>query len=131
MSDEIRKVDYIVGADMFIRMSALEKTGLLDEGFFLYFEDTELCFRMVRHGFNSVIIPEAKIIHLVAQSSSKSTKVEKIAIREKSRFLFFRKCYGDRVAGLVKALLILKQLTRLISKASKKNIDTLKILYRS
>jgi GT2 family glycosyltransferase len=130
-SDETRRVDYIVGADMFIRMSTLEKTGLLDEGFFLYFEDTELCFRMVRHGFNSVIIPEAKIIHLVAQSSSKSTKIEKIAIREKSRFLFFRKCYGDRVARLVKALLILKQLTRLLSKASKKNIDTLKILYRS
>jgi GT2 family glycosyltransferase len=130
-NDAIRKVDYIVGADMFIRMSALEKTGFLDEGFFLYFEDTELCFRMRQNGFDSVIIPEAKIIHLVAQSSSRSTKIEKIAIREKSRFLFFRKCYGDRVARTVKALLILKQLSRLASKADKKNLDTLRILYRS
>jgi len=116
---------------MFVRMSALEKTGLLDEGFFLYFEDTELCFRMSRKGFDSVIIPEAKIIHLGCPVLLQVHKIEKIAIREKSRFLFFRKCYGDRVARIIKALLILKQLTRLVSKANKKNLDTLKILYRS
>ena len=129
--DEMRRVGYIVGADMFIRKSALEKTGLLDESFFLYFEDTELCFRMKRHGFDSYIVPEAKIIHLVAQSSSKSTKIEKIAIREKSRFLFFRKCYGDGVARMVKALLVFKQATRLLSGSRKKNLEILKVMYRS
>jgi len=129
--DAVRKVGYIVGADMFIRMSAIEKTGLLDEDFFLYFEDTELCFRMKRHGFDTVIVPEAKIIHLVAQSSSNSTKIEKIAIRERSRFLFFRKCYGEGVARFVKALLIFKQATRLLSGSRKKNLEILKIMYRS
>ncbi len=127
----IRKVGYIVGADMFIRRRALDRAGLFDEDFFLYFEDTELSFRMGQEGFASVIIPDAEIIHLAARSSSGDSKVAKIRLREKSRLLFFRKCYGKKVAHMVKILYITKQIQRLLFKFNRRNLETLKALYRA
>ncbi|MBA4417253.1 MAG: glycosyltransferase family 2 protein [Syntrophus sp. (in: bacteria)] len=131
LSNSTRRVDYIVGADMFLRKSVLDKTGLLDEDFFLYFEDTELSYRIFRQGFISMICPEAKIIHLSGKSSSDTSKMERIRIREKSRFLFYRKCYGERVALLIKILYLIKNSERLLLTHDKKNLEMLKIIFRS
>jgi GT2 family glycosyltransferase len=109
-----RKVGYISGANMFLRRKALEKVGFLDEDFFLYFEDTELCFRLLKGGYYSFIVPEAKIIHLFGQSSHEIQKDERLTLREQSRFKFFRKCYGPKAAFVLKILYILKNIERLL-----------------
>ncbi|HEY0057409.1 MAG TPA: glycosyltransferase family 2 protein [Pedobacter sp.] len=105
-SNQVREVDYISGADMFIRRTALDIVGLFDKDFFLYFEETELSIRFKRAGFLSIFLPHVKIIHLEGASIKPGidfnyAKLEQFA---KSRVLFFRKCYGTNQARLMKFL---------------------------
>ncbi|MFA6275869.1 MAG: glycosyltransferase family 2 protein [Pedobacter sp.] len=88
-------VDYIAGADLFLRRTALNETGLFDEDFFLYFEETELCFRLKKYEYKCVLLPLVEIVHLEGGSQqSKSNYLLKYQFFAKSRSLFFRKCYG-------------------------------------
>ncbi len=131
MGDSVRTVDYVVGADMFIRKSVLDRIGLFDEDFFLYFEDTELSYRMARNGYASTILPDAKIIHLAGKASSDASKAKQIRMREQSRFLFFRKCYGGTIALLVKTLYLIQYGQRFLFGFNKKNREMLKIIWRA
>jgi GT2 family glycosyltransferase len=72
-ADEIHDVDVISGAFMFIRKSALEKTGLLDEDFFMYGEDIDLSYRFRLAGFRNVYFPNTTIIHYKGESTKKSS----------------------------------------------------------
>jgi GT2 family glycosyltransferase len=56
-------VDWLLGAVLMVRRSALEKVGLLDERFFLYFEDTDWCRRFWAAGFRVVYCTEATMVH--------------------------------------------------------------------
>jgi GT2 family glycosyltransferase len=104
--DKKRNVDYISGADMFIRKSVLDEVGLFDEDFFLYYEESELSYRFYKYGFKSVFIPEVKIIHL--EGGSISGNIEyldwKNTLILQSRDIFFQKCYGRIIAIIVKYL---------------------------
>lgn len=57
-------VDYVIGADLFIRRSVIDKLGLFDPDFFMYSEETEMQYRYKKNGFISAIIKGPKIIHL-------------------------------------------------------------------
>ncbi|HSM55185.1 MAG TPA: glycosyltransferase family 2 protein, partial [Candidatus Sulfomarinibacteraceae bacterium] len=61
--DRLRDVDYVVGAGLAVRRETLQQIGLLDEGFFLYFEDADLCFRARRAGYRVVYVPGAEAVH--------------------------------------------------------------------
>jgi N-acetylglucosaminyl-diphospho-decaprenol L-rhamnosyltransferase len=92
---------WISFAAVLIRNEVLASAGLLDEGFFLYFEDCEYCHRARRAGWDIMHVPAARIIHLHGQSS----QVENMITRAKrlpryyyaSRTRYFRRRYG--VAG--------------------------------
>lgn len=105
-----KEVDFISGADMFIRRSTLDVTGLFDTEFFLYCEEAELSFRIKENGYKSVILPSSKIIHLEggSQTINSEQNFAKFKIVMKSRILFFKKCYGFFSALIVKALYILR-----------------------
>jgi GT2 family glycosyltransferase len=62
------KVAMITGADMMIRREVWDKVSGLDPSFFMYFEDSDLCFRIKEQGYDIVNVPEAKIIHLEGKS---------------------------------------------------------------
>ncbi len=126
-----KTVDYIVGADMFIRRSVFNTVGLFDEDFFLYFEETELCWRMFQNGYRSVILPDAKIIHLAGKSFSDAAETKRIRAREISRFLFFRKCYGERVARMVKILYLFQYAQRFLLGFNKKHKELFKIIWKA
>ena len=66
-----REVSFITGACMLVKRAVFEKIGLLDERFFLYFEDMDFCLRAKKAGFNIVVVPEAKIYHKVSATTSK------------------------------------------------------------
>jgi GT2 family glycosyltransferase len=59
----IAHVDYLRGASLLVRRRALAATGLLDEGFFLYWEDADLCFRLRAHGFALAVCEDAVVRH--------------------------------------------------------------------
>lgn len=63
-------VDHVAGAAMLIRREVIEKIGLLDERFFLYYEDLDYCLRASRAGFTIHINPEAVAEHAVSAGSN-------------------------------------------------------------
>ncbi len=65
-------VDQPMGAALFLRREALEEVGLLDEGFFLYFEEVDLCRRLNRAGRPLWYNPTAEIIHRGGESTGQA-----------------------------------------------------------
>lgn len=86
-------VDYISGADMFIRSSALKETGNFDEDFFLYFEETELSYRLYKRGYKSMVLPAVKIIHLEYGSQNIQSIITNKTF-QKSMKMYFKKCHN-------------------------------------
>lgn len=66
-------VDYITGADLFIRRNVVEKLGLFNPAFFMYYEETEMQYRYKQNGFVSCIIKEPQIVHLHGINKKKPT----------------------------------------------------------
>lgn len=92
-------VEYVMGACLLMPRDALEEIGLLDERFFLYFEETDWCLRAVRAGRTNWFCGETEVAHLEGRSS---TQVSRFAIRQfqKSFRLFLAKHYGaGAIAG--------------------------------
>jgi GT2 family glycosyltransferase len=88
-----RDVDALSGACMVIRREALDQVGLLDEDFFMYSEDTELCFRLKQAGWRVVYWPAARVRHWGGYSTSRVRDAMGVeALRSTNRL--FRKCYG-------------------------------------
>jgi GT2 family glycosyltransferase len=63
------RLDYITGCSLFLPRRALEAAGLLDEGFFMYFEDAELSLRYRRAGFELAVAEGARVLHKGGASS--------------------------------------------------------------
>lgn len=61
--------DWVAGASMMIRASVVEAIGGLDENYFLYFEETDFCFRAKRAGFPTWYVPESRVMHIAGQST--------------------------------------------------------------
>lgn len=62
------KVAYVSGADLMIRKDLFEKIGGFDKGFFMYFEETDLCYQVKRLGFSIVSLPDYRIVHFRGKS---------------------------------------------------------------
>lgn len=99
-NSEIKEVGYVNGADMFFRKEVFDLFGGFDEDFFLYFEETELSYRIKEKGFVSIIDPSVKIIHLVSfyRDTFSDFNYNKLKIYSKSRFLYFKKTSGITAA---------------------------------
>lgn len=69
---ETRQVDWLIGACMMVRREAIDKVGKMDERFFLYFEDTDWCYRMHNHGWKVYYVPDSIMTHLYERSSARS-----------------------------------------------------------
>ena len=66
---EPRKVDWVSGAFMLVRKAVIDRVGLMDEGYFLYFEETDFTRRARLAGWGCWHVPQSRIVHLVGQSS--------------------------------------------------------------
>jgi len=69
MTNSPQQVDWISGASMLIRREVLESIGGLDENYFLYFEETDFCYRARRAGFSTWYVPESRVMHIAGQST--------------------------------------------------------------
>ena len=96
--DAATKVDWVSGASMLVRREVFEKIGLLDDGYFMYFEETDFCLRAARAGFGCWYVPASRIIHLVGQSSGVTGAAKAKKRRPKywfeSRRRFFANNFG-------------------------------------
>ena len=64
-----RPVDWVAGASLMIRWSVFKQIGLLDDGFFMYYEEVDFCRRARAVGWTCWYLPESRVVHLVGQSS--------------------------------------------------------------
>ena len=71
--NETNEIQVLCGAFMFMRCEALLKTGLLDEDFFMYGEDIDLSYRIIKAGYKIYYFPETSIIHYKGESTKKSS----------------------------------------------------------
>lgn len=94
-------VGYVEGACLLVRRQAFEEVGGLDEGYFMYAEETDWCYTMKQAGWQVWYQPAAKIIHL-GGGSSKHRRPQREADLYRSRVRFFRKYHGNRAAQLLK-----------------------------
>jgi N-acetylglucosaminyl-diphospho-decaprenol L-rhamnosyltransferase len=91
-------VDWVTGACMLVRRSAIEKVGPMDEGFFLYYEDVEWCHRMHDGCYTVLIEPSACCTHLRGGSGGDSP-----AVQQNYRDSFYRYCKLYHLSGLAAA----------------------------
>ena len=70
------EVGYISGADLMVKSKTLEETGGFRKEYFLYFEETDLCYRIKRKGWKIYSVPDAKIQHLESRSFSSSSEYQ-------------------------------------------------------
>jgi GT2 family glycosyltransferase len=122
--DETNPVDILTGAFMFLRKDALNKTGLLDENFFMYGEDIDLSYRLMKAGFKNYYYPDVTIVHYKGQSTKKGN-INYIIHFYKAMLIFLMKHYtgpGQKVyLMLIKAAIcfrasisLLKRLVRIM-----------------
>lgn len=103
-ADQTHEVEVLSGAFMLLRREALNKTGLLDEAFFMYGEDIDLSYRMTRAGFRVYYFPEARIIHYKGESTKKSS-VNYVLVFYKAMLIFARKHFSQGRYHLLSVLI--------------------------
>ncbi len=96
---ETNEIEILSGAFMLIRKAALDKTGLLDEAFFMYGEDIDLSYRIIKAGYKNYYFPETTIIHYKGESTKK-TSVNYVKIFYKAMIIFSKKHFGGNQSGL-------------------------------
>jgi len=86
---KIEDVDEVAGAGMLVRKEALKEVGLLNEDFFIYFEETDLCQRIKKNGQRVVWAPKSLVWHKVSSSFGEESPVM-IYLMTRNRWLFMR-----------------------------------------
>ena len=87
-------VDAVNGAFMLMRRKALDEVGLFDEGYWMYMEDLDLCYRFARAGWISWYEPAVKVIHVKAGTSGKNRKPRVNYAFHYGMYRFYRKHYA-------------------------------------
>ena len=85
--------DFLVGCCLFMKRDFFMELGGFDKDFFMYFEDNDLCDRIIKNGKTVVEVPSAKVIHLENSSSKKNSfQNSKLAIIHKiSEYIYLKK----------------------------------------
>jgi len=97
-------VDVIKGACFLLRRSALDQVGLLDETYFMYTEEMDLCYRLLQAGWQLWWVPQAAVLHRGEASSSQMAEAMYVQLY-RSKVQFHRKFGGGWRAARFKGLI--------------------------
>ncbi|MBI3912355.1 MAG: glycosyltransferase family 2 protein [Armatimonadetes bacterium] len=103
--DQPQEVDWLSGCCLLARREMIEEIGLLDDGFFMYFEDVDWAVRAHRAGWQVLYYPEPLVIHEIGRSTDKAVK-RMIVRHHLSAYRFFTKHYPSTRRPLVRGALI-------------------------
>jgi N-acetylglucosaminyl-diphospho-decaprenol L-rhamnosyltransferase len=100
--DQPHPTSWLPGASMMIRREVFDAIGLLDDSYFMYFEEVDFCLRAKRAGWQVWYVPESRVIHLVGQSSGVTSARPKRRPQYwfDSRRRYFEKNHGKLVRML-------------------------------
>lgn len=94
--NSVKEVDWVSGAALMVRREVIDQVGLLDENFYMYWEDTDWCKRIRDAGWKIYFIPDAEIIHFTGRGGgTRSLSLSNFTIYQmhRSAYYYFRKHY--------------------------------------
>ncbi len=97
--DRQMDVNQLMGSALMVRRSVIKDAGDMDESFFMYYEEVDLCCRIKKAGWRIVFVPEAAITHLGGQSAGQIPAKKRIMMLT-SMLIFFRKHRGKFATGI-------------------------------
>lgn len=106
-----RKVAHITGADLMIKADLFRRLNGFDADFFMYFEETELTFRLKKVGFEVYSIPQAEIMHLEGKSIGTDEKRVKMILS--GRNLFYKKTRSQMYHAFANGIFRLTAVSRI------------------
>jgi N-acetylglucosaminyl-diphospho-decaprenol L-rhamnosyltransferase len=93
---------------MIIRREVFEDTGLLDEGYYTYFDDIDFCFNAKKHGWPTWYVPTSRVVHLVGQSTGVTNRPKRFPpYLFEARRRYFLKNHSPAYAAMVDAGMII------------------------
>jgi acyl carrier protein len=92
--DHACKIDWTPGASFMMRRKMIDEVGSFDEGYFLYFEETDLCLRAQRQGWETHFVPESRIMHIGSVSTGMREWARTPTYWFDSRQRYFTKNHG-------------------------------------
>src|SRR5258708_17223399 len=97
------EVQNISGACLMLRREAVEQVGLLDERFFMYFEDMDYCLRLQNAGWKMFYLPQGEIVHLCGMSSGGRMR-NYSAHSYRALFHFYKKHFSNAMVIFVRSI---------------------------
>lgn len=105
MAQTSQPTDWICGASMMIRPAVFDAIGGFDENYFLYFEETDFCYRARRAGFPTWYVPASRVMHIRGQST-KVTELSDVPKRLPAYWFASRRRYFYVTFGISRAMAI-------------------------
>lgn len=102
--DEIHQVEILSGAFMLMRKKVLDEVGLLDETYFMYGEDIDMSYRIIKGGYNNYYFPKTRIIHYKGESTKKSS-INYVLVFYNAMVIFAQRHFTQKNAKLFSALI--------------------------
>ena len=119
------RVDAVNGAFMLIRRSALDQVGLFDDGYWMYMEDLDLCYRFARAGWTTWYEPDVSVVHVKAGTAGKHRRPRLDYAFHYGMLRFYRSHYASErsrlLNGLVYAGIGLKLSSSLVTNAVRRS----------
>lgn len=104
--NKVHEIEVLSGAFMLLRKSALDLTGLLDEEYFMYGEDIDLSYRLMKNGYKNYYFPGTTIIHYKGESTRKSS-INYVIMFYNAMIIFARKHFSHQNASIFSFLISL------------------------
>ena len=126
-------IDYVSGACLFVRKKVIDEIGMLEESFFMYGEDMELCYRAQKNGWRRVILLQIEVIHLKSQSIKKNLE-EIFAHGIKNNCYLIQKFHGKThalLAHLIYAVGLLIRFFLAFVRKDNKPVSYLKLISKN
>jgi N-acetylglucosaminyl-diphospho-decaprenol L-rhamnosyltransferase len=108
-----REVDVLMGACILTRREVMDQCGLLDERYFIYSEDQDLCRRLRSHGWQICWLPQARVLHH-GEQSTRQIKGDMFVRLYREKTAYFRIHHGSSAAARYKIVLFFASIIRLI-----------------
>ena len=111
--DKPQEVDVVQGAALILRRTALNQVGLMDQEYFMYSEEVDLCYRLQKAGWSIFWVPQAKVVHYGGQSTQLVAGKMFLCLYQ-SKLIFIRKHYGWLAGQVYKLILLIAAIVRLL-----------------
>jgi len=102
--NKIHEVDILSGAFLLIRKTVTDRIGGLDESFFMYGEDIDISYRIIKAGYKNYYFPETRIIHYKGESTKKSS-INYVMVFYQAMIIFAKKHFSQKNARLFSFLI--------------------------